>query len=279
MKRLSIYTLVAALLAVSLMALANPIAVPSAREAAMAGAVLATATGFDAQLVNPAGVFELPKKEAGASFSLDADGGDMSAFGFCWAPLENNTDPAITLGYHFINADDPGTDYKTFVIGYADQLDDDLVAGISAKWITADNGADDAEATSLDFGVIMNDFGFLGKEGKVAAVLRNVPSNTLIGEKLAATIDVGVAVNWMPGLLLEADLFDVADEVDRGFAVGGEYDFGEFLGVPVLLRGGYNDPADVWSVGAGLSFGRATVDYGLIDLDDPFHMITVGMTF
>jgi len=266
----------------------------------MGGAILACGTGLDAQLVNPAGLYLQTKEQAQGSALLSVNDADLYSLGYMWPA--SDTQPAVAFSYdvydntasssgyalvytnpsRITGFSAAGADFYTYTLTYADEWSDNLIWGASAKWIDINSPKEDEGDFNLDVGVLVPNLEFLGQTFTLAGVVRDMPSHVIAGIPVHVTYDVGLACSPMPGLLIEADAFDLSDEYDSTWAVGAEYCLPGYtvMGSPILLRGGYNDETDDWSVGLGLKYNGGSLDYAYVDDDDDsFHAVTVSFTF
>ena len=279
--------------------------VSGARASALSGAVVSIPGDISMVYYNPALVNTLGKNNFNASFLkhvLDINSGTVS-----YSPeLEIDGTLAASVGFNsngsFNYYDKQGNEGGTFSandlafgVSYANKLDTNLHYGVTAKYIHVSIEEYSTSALAFDLGLFYEipdkrtNIGFsilhLGTQfGKISEEGESLPIDARIG--------VNHRLKGLP-LLVNFSFHHLADEVDgffdrfKGFAIGGEFYFGEYIEV----RLGYNNKvrnlthADAESGLTGLSGGLGiktdvlNFDYGYskygsaVDL----HRFSIGL--
>jgi hypothetical protein len=260
---------------------------PGARPVGMGQAYTGVADDIDAIYWNPAGLARMahPELEGMHMQYFQNIGYEYAAFAY---PTENHGTwgMAITnlhtddIQARTQDSDTPAGTFSAvdsaYYLSYAYPLTSKLSLGANLKWVR--QSIDDARANAYaGDGGVLYDTGWHAV--RLGASLQNIGTRVKFNDEsdpLPLTYRFGVSAPAGQGdapmvlqhLLLSSDLIvprDSAPEV----AVGGEYKTHVFDGISCALRSGYQSGSDVdglsgVSVGAGLTFGRASFDFAWV---------------
>jgi len=244
----------------------------SARAQAMGGCMTGFAGGVTALYYNPANVDLIDKGETFSQYSSLKFDQNYSVFGFAM-PLSTGAIGIYYLKYSvddIIGRSDANTitgffddKEQVFALGYGDQLNKNLRAGLVAKYFKHDLYNQSANTLAFDIGVsyILNPkvtFGLAMKE-----LGGSLKWDSGRKESIPATIIAGIAARPRKNLLFALDI-GKTENMDAYFNVGGEIVFKD----KISLRAGYNKVGDDdgdFTFGAGMKFKQFFIDYSYTD--------------
>ncbi len=240
---------------------------PGTRVMGMGFARVGVADGSSAFLDNPAG---LPRIHtfgmrlspwpirASANMSVDSDVDRYSILGSA-----RNSASTQGFGAGYWRSESANWEVNYYGAGYGAELGlFGLTGGLSAVWqdmtytgmMPDQNGLND-QFTVVNAG-LMKQFPGPLSTWKVGLLARDLADE--LGNGI--TFDVGASVRLPPGLLLAADINDIADESDTSLNIGAEWPLPM---TPFTVRAGLVD--DEFTAGAGYTVGNWEVNAAWVD--------------
>jgi hypothetical protein len=277
----------------------------SARAAAMANAYTGLADQEDAVFFNPAGLTQISKPQAGATYMSYFDGVNCGSLVYT-QPLQNEFYRAAftqflsaseTKTLADANGNYAGTDgsfgVSEFLAGasVSKHFSDMVNVGLSVKFLQETLDEHSASAAAIDIGILHQT---TNQNLKVGLALKNLGkqlsyfSKEEYQEKLPQTLQIGFSYHPDPALFLNLDLYKPL-EYDFSALVGAEYRLHQMF----CLRAGYKSNAKDWktegdynsfagfSMGFGLNWQNYNLDYSINSYGDLgfVHQISLRYSF